>query len=470
MIGDKVRVQRRLSLALLSAGLSLGAVTGGAAPYVFINIDVPGAFQTNPKAINASGQVVGQYWVLLGQNSNAFHAFHWDKGVLTTIDPPGTASYAIATDINESGQVVGSYQDSNRVFHGFLWENGTFTTIDGPGGGSATLAAINAAGQIVGNGRSPTTGKGAGFLWDQGTFTTIEVEDFFVLDTGVSGINAAGQVIGGYLKDPDFTGAFVWEDGTFNFIGPGDRLTSASAINDSGQIVGIYDPSGQGLPTAIHAFLIPSANNDPNIDPPGAVPDEAFPGFAAFVAYASDINAAGSVVGSYYDGTQYPNFLLQGGTYTRVDAPTALGTGLDRINSAGDIIGTYVTLSGRHGYLARPASLVTGLAHLNSTTTSFNATPVPGGPAGTFTIVASFTNTSSTPIDTPQFSVDTLSNGNRLLNADAPPGTVGARRTPDPGSDGIWSPGETLDVEFVVGLQKRLTFRFQVGLLGIIGL
>jgi hypothetical protein len=92
---------------------------------------------------------------------------------------------------------------------------------------------------------------------------------------------------------------------------------------------------------------------------------------------------------------------------------------------------------------------------------------VPGGPAGTFTIVASFINSSSTPIDTPQFVVTTLSNGNLLLDADAPPGAVGARLTADAGSDGILSPGESLTASFIIGLQQRGSFTFFVDLLGL---
>ena len=96
-------------------------------------------------------------------------------------------------------------------------------------------------------------------------------------------------------------------------------------------------------------------------------------------------------------------------------------------------------------------------------------TPVPGGPAGTFTIQASFTNTSATPIDTPQFVVKQLSGGNQLLDADLPPGTVGARLTGDAGGDGILSPGESLTASFVIGLQKAQGFTFFVDLLGVPG-
>jgi hypothetical protein len=114
-----------------------------------------------------------------------------------------------------------------------------------------------------------------------------------------------------------------------------------------------------------------------------------------------------------------------------------------------------------------PLQDVDGLVSLAPLTTSFDATPVVGGPAGTFSIKATFTNTSSTAIDRPVFQVKELSGGNLLLNADGGPGGVGARLTPNVGADNVLSPGETLMTEFIVGLQKRTSFTFLVTLLGV---
>jgi hypothetical protein len=110
---------------------------------------------------------------------------------------------------------------------------------------------------------------------------------------------------------------------------------------------------------------------------------------------------------------------------------------------------------------------VDGLVSLAPLTTTFNATPAVGGPAGTFLIKATFTNTSSTAIDRPVFQVKELSGGNLLLNADGGPGGVGARLTPNVGADNVLSPGETLITEFIVGLQRRTSFTFLVTLLGV---
>jgi hypothetical protein len=97
--------------------------------------------------------------------------------------------------------------------------------------------------------------------------------------------------------------------------------------------------------------------------------------------------------------------------------------------------------------------------------TTSDPTPVPGGLAGTFTITATFTHTSDTPLRVPFFEVAALSEGNLLLNADESPGGVGATRTPDVG-DGMLSPGETVVVDFVIGLQVQAPFTFVVELFG----
>jgi hypothetical protein len=97
--------------------------------------------------------------------------------------------------------------------------------------------------------------------------------------------------------------------------------------------------------------------------------------------------------------------------------------------------------------------------------TAFDPTPVLGGPAGTFAITATFTNTSDTPLRFLFFTVTALSGGNLLLNADAGTQGVGATRTPALGDD-ILGPGETVTVEFVIGLQVQEQFTFFVDLFG----
>src|SRR5206468_6049935 len=68
------------------------------------------------------------------------------------------------------------------------------------------------------------------------------------------------------------------------------------------------------------------------------------------------------------------------------------------------------------------APVVNDLITLSHVSTSFKAAPIEGGPAGTYTIRATFKSICSTPIDHPAFNATQLSGGNLLLNAVYPPG------------------------------------------------
>jgi hypothetical protein len=113
--------------------------------------------------------------------------------------------------------------------------------------------------------------------------------------------------------------------------------------------------------------------------------------------------------------------------------------------------------------------IVNELVAVIVTKTSLDDTPVPSGPAGTFTIEARLKNISSTAIHDPVFRVSHLSGTNQLLNADGSPGNLGAMLTPDVGADGVLSPDESVTVTFVIGLQTRRRFSFFVDVLGVPG-
>jgi len=110
--------------------------------------------------------------------------------------------------------------------------------------------------------------------------------------------------------------------------------------------------------------------------------------------------------------------------------------------------------------------IVNDLVAVGSLSTAFDATPVPGGPAGTFRMTAEFTNTSNQAIVNPFVEVVELTGGNLLLNADGGAGGVGARVTFSKSESTAFLPGATETFEFVIGLQKQEPFTFFVSLLG----
>ncbi len=79
-------------------------------------------------------------------------------------DPLGVDTYALG--INNSGQIVGAYENSKSQLFGYVYQNGTYTTLDVFGSRDATAQGINDAGQIVG--RYTVGDVMSGFLYSNG--------------------------------------------------------------------------------------------------------------------------------------------------------------------------------------------------------------------------------------------------------------------------------------------------------------
>jgi hypothetical protein len=119
-----------------------------------------------------------------------------------------------------------------------------------------------------------------------------------------------------------------------------------------------------------------------------------------------------------------------------------------------------------------PTPLVNELVSLSMTATAVDP-PTEGlpAPSGIFRIVATLTNETSVAVRRPFIRVHELSGGNLLVSGDRPP-TVpalsgrGATQTPNVGTDEVLSPGESVTVEFRIGLQTREPFTFLVNVFG----
>jgi hypothetical protein len=97
--------------------------------------------------------------------------------------------------------------------------------------------------------------------------------------------------------------------------------------------------------------------------------------------------------------------------------------------------------------------------------TAFDPTPVAHGPAGTFTVMATFTNTSDAPLRFLFFGVTQLTGDTLVLNADGAPGGVGATVTPEVAGE-VLAPGAEVTAAFVIGLQAQAPFTFFVNAFG----
>jgi probable HAF family extracellular repeat protein len=310
--------------------------------------------------INTGGQVVGLYGPDLSAESWDWGSggFSYASGAYSVIEYPGTVDFqpcgsfaaegaraTAAFDINDKGQIVGAYSDcsNNDVANGFLYSGDVFSPINYPGAAEGTyVSRISNSGEIVGS-YTDSNGVSHGFLYAGGAFSSIDYPG--ATSTAASCINDSGQIVGSYTDSSGATHGFLYAGASFSSVDyHGATSTAPSRINNSGQIVGSYtDSSGTS-----HGFLY-AGGTFSSIDYPGAASTT-----------ASRINNSGQIVGSYTDSSGATHgFLYAGGTFSSIDYPGATGgfTSPSGINDSGQIIGTYAPLANdldTNGFLATP--------------------------------------------------------------------------------------------------------------------
>jgi probable HAF family extracellular repeat protein len=212
---------------------------------------------TYAMGISDSGEVVGG-------NGGAFAVVNGQLQSLGTLSGIG---WSAAYGVNDSGTVVGDGQLANGNFRGIIWSpSGSMILLGTLGGGGSQATDINNSGEVVGF-ATLTSGY-------QHAFSAIDalMIDLGTLGGGSSfayGVNDAGEIVGySYLADGD-QHAFLYYDGKMldlNSLIPansGWELLDAYGINASGQItgVGLYDGK-------LSAFLL----TDPPAGLPGIAP------------------------------------------------------------------------------------------------------------------------------------------------------------------------------------------------------
>ncbi|MBT0895518.1 DUF3466 family protein [Geobacter hydrogenophilus] len=242
--------------------------------------------------INDSGQVTGVSHFV----GNGDHAFLYSGGSMQDL---GTiaGTYSVGLGINNSGQVTG-YSNSNiyvgreAVFfmHAFLYSDGSMQDLGTLGGTFSAGYDINDSGQVTGH--SYTKDGDHAFLYSDGS-----MRDLGTLGGTYSvglGINNSGQVTGySYTSNAYFAyHAFLYSGGSMKDLGTlGGTSSEGIGINDSGQVTGYSETSGD---TATHAFLY---DDDSMVDLNSLISDPSW-----VLTSATDINDVGQIVG-YGDHT-----------------------------------------------------------------------------------------------------------------------------------------------------------------------
>jgi uncharacterized membrane protein len=114
-----------------------------------------------PFGVNNQGQITGEFLAPSGQA----HGYLYDAGTFHILAPPGSTQ-TLPSDLNNSGQVVGTILDGSRL-RGFVYHDGDFHILDAPGSRHTSAFAINDLGDVAGD-FVDVTGDYQGFLYSGG--------------------------------------------------------------------------------------------------------------------------------------------------------------------------------------------------------------------------------------------------------------------------------------------------------------
>jgi hypothetical protein len=211
----------------------------------YTNENFPGSTQTQVTAINTAGNTAG-FWV----NAHGTNAGFVDSnGVFTSymdpLTPKGAGSVNQLLGLNDNGTAAGFYVDANGKAHAYTLNlaTGVFTPITHQGK-SAMATGINNAGDVVGF-ESSSTNVVSSFLVEPGT--SIRLQFPGGSSTEALGINNKNQIVGSYLDGAGVMHGFVLDNPTsatakwHSINDPnGVGSTVVNGVNDAGDLVGFY--------------------------------------------------------------------------------------------------------------------------------------------------------------------------------------------------------------------------------------
>jgi probable HAF family extracellular repeat protein len=190
-------------------------------------------------AINDAGVAVGSWD---DETTGTRHAFAYDQhDQITDLNPVLGASWAIASDINNQGVIVGgadfSGDGSWEKQHGFIYDPNKPDVVDIgtlPGTSSSAARAVNDFGAVVGT-STDWYHETRPFIYANGT-----LEELTGGQGSAADINNKGTVLAAQYAGP--TGqALLWRSGSIELLPIG---AIGYELNDSDQVVGELWPGG----------------------------------------------------------------------------------------------------------------------------------------------------------------------------------------------------------------------------------
>ncbi len=274
----------------------------------------------------------------------------------TTLDNQADPAFNQLLGINDLGTIAGyfgsgtSVSQPNKGYTLSAYSGMTYTNENFPGSAQTQVTGLNDMGKTVGF-YADAAGDNFGFWLKNGRFSSFSAPGAAgkTKTTQLLGVNNEGMAVGFYNDVNGNAHAFELDTktGAYNPITiPGAVQTTASAINDIGDIAGFYVDAKM----VTRSFLLRGSTLE-ILAVPGASATEAF-----------GVNDSDQVVGQYTVGKSTYGFIEQNNHYTTINDPFGPGaTTVNGINNLGDIVGFYTDSAGNtDGFVAQPQYLHTG--------------------------------------------------------------------------------------------------------------
>jgi hypothetical protein len=229
--------------------------------FTYAPINIPGAVATEARGININGEVVGFYYTTKScvepagevQFPNCFvHGFKMVNGIVTKLMVPNSVSTAIL-GVNDFGDLVGfTLLNNGGGSHAFLWlHTNVIKLLNAPAGGpnsdEHTVAfGVNKALTVVGGLWFYSTPQGSGgWVWQNGTFSNMNPGDK-VSGTCCWSVNGISN--NGFLSGTNFYHDFVsawFKSATDEDFYPSTTDTTGTAVDSNSDVIG-YSSGGKG--------------------------------------------------------------------------------------------------------------------------------------------------------------------------------------------------------------------------------
>src|SRR5207248_5138061 len=166
---------------------------------VITTFDYPGAGNsTLPQKINERGDIIGEFIDSNGV-TRGFVRFSDGSFSAPIVDPNDTVGFTEGRGINNSRTMCGDYVISDGTLHSFFLSGDTFTEYDVPGAVQTNLLSINDAASFTGGFDPDGSGIFQGFVSVGGTLTSFSVPA--ALSTFAYETNNSNELVVGYYID-----------------------------------------------------------------------------------------------------------------------------------------------------------------------------------------------------------------------------------------------------------------------------